>query len=253
MARIARLLVATGLLVALLPGASPAQEGGGTTGLEESCRLIRGQDTPDVPEDDVTVCRQDVWFRQATTKAGNLAAFGYDEFPTWDTEEPTASFATGSGGGYLGTSTFHQATAPWDPRGTAVFEGSFTGPIDTLAVTLYLFPSPVRYQDPVFPTDFQLMVDGEPVFEAGGVEVNMTAGGQAVKRIDFALINIHRAMEGWGVEADGDHAVRLSVVGTGLATAAALFVYDAAEVPSGMIFNIEPENLEGYTVVDAGF
>lgn len=249
MARIARLLVAAALLTALLPHMSTAQV---TEEPGESCRLIRGEDTPEIPDDDVTVCRQDVWFHQADTKVGNLAAFGHDGFPSWDTEEP-ASVATGSGAGYFGTSTFHQLTEPWDARGTAIFEGSFTGPIDTLAATLYLFPSPLSYQEPTFPTNFQLLVDGEPVFEIGGLAVAMTAGGQAVKRIDFAVIKIYEAMEGLGIEPDGEHTVRLSVVGTGLATAAALFVYDAAESPSGMIFNIEPENLDGYTVVSAWF
>lgn len=251
MARMLRTLAAVALLAGLVPGPALAQE---AEPLPEGCRLIRGAETPEDLTDDVSVCRQDVWFHQASTKAGNLAAFGQDDFPSWDGDEPTGSYTTGSGGGYLGTSAFHQTAEAWDPRGTATFEGTFTGHLDTLAVTMYLFPPAKMVEEqqtggPVpFPTDFRLLLDGEWLWETSG-DVNMVTDGQAVKRIDFALTNIYEGIESNGVTpTDGEHTLRLSVHGTGLATAGAVFVYDAAEVPSGMVFNIEPENLDDYTV-----
>lgn len=241
MARVIRILVASALL---LPLGLPA------TAQEASCRLIRGADTPDDSTDDVQVCRQDVWFHQAETKFGNAAAFDQGTFPSFDTTKPSASVTTGAGGGYLGSSTTHQNGEPFDPRLTATFDGTFTGDIDTLAATVYMFNPPEDAQDvPTFAINTRLVIDGEPVVETGGAEVKRTPAGDAVRRIDFAFTNIYPTLEAFGLNGvDREHQVRFQVQGTGLATEAALFVYDTSEVPSGLIFNIEPEHLGNYTV-----
>jgi hypothetical protein len=241
MPRIARILVASALL---LPLGLPA------TAQEASCRLIRGADTPEDPADDVQVCRQDVWFHQAENKFGNAAAFDQGSFPSFDTTKPSASVTTGAGGGYLGSSATHQNGEPFDPRLTATFDGTFTGDIDTLAATIYMFNPPEDAQDlPTFAINTRLVVDGEEIVATGGAEVKRTPDGQAARRIDFAFTNIYSTLEALGLSgADREHQVRFQVQGTGLATEAALFVYDTSEVPSGLIFNIEPENLGSYTV-----
>jgi hypothetical protein len=242
MARFARFFVALAVLVA--PGVPASAQ-------EPSCRLIRGANTPEDPTDDVQVCRQDVWFHQAETKFGNAAAFDQGSFPSFNTTKPTASVTTGAGGGYLGSSTTHQNGEPFDPRLTATFDGTFTGDIDTLAATVFMFNPPEDAQElPTFAVNTRLVIDGEPVAETGGAEVKRSPGGQAARRIDFAFTNIYQTMEALGLDgAERQHQVRFQVQGTGLATEAALFVYDTSEVPSGLIFNIEPENLGSYTVV----
>lgn len=240
MAGIRSKLAAGGLLVALV--STSAGAGG-------PCRVISGLDTPDDPSDDVSVCRQDVWFHKADPPVGNAAAYGAGAFPSWNASAPTDSVTSGAGGGYVGTSTFHQTGSPWDPQGTVVFEGTFTGDIDTLGVTLFLVV-PGKTADATLPTNIQLLVDGESVFEADDKSVVLSAGGQVAKKIDFALTNIYALLKDLNLAGPGrDHALRLSVVGTGLATGGGLWVYDTSEVPSGMVFNVAPEDLAGYTVI----
>lgn len=255
MARVVRILAAAALLLAFVPSAG-AQE--------PSCRLIRGAATPD-PADDVEVCRQDTWFSTGTGSAvneelcrrslcfvlGNGAAFGQGSFPSFDTTKPTASVTSGVGGGYLGSSATHQQGSPYDPQFTATFDGKFTGDIDNLAVTMYMFNPPEDVQSlPTYAINTRIVVDGQSILETGGNEVKRSSGGQAVKRIDFAITGLYAALKDLGLHGAGrEHQVRFQVQGTGLATEAALFVYDTTEVPSGMVFNIEPENLGGYTVI----
>ena len=242
MTRAFRLLAAGALFLALgLPA----------FGQEASCRLIRGANTPSDTTDDVQVCRQDVWFHQANTKLGNAAASGQGSFPTFNTTKPTASVTTGAGGGYVGSSATHQNGEPFDPRLTATFDGTFTGDIDTLAVTMYMFNPPEDAQSlPTYAVNARLIVDGEEVYAVGGAEVKRSPGGQAARRIDFAFTNLYDSLKSLGLTgANRQHQVRFQVQGTGLATEAAVFVYDTSEVPSGLIFNIEPENLSAYTVI----
>lgn len=244
MARFVRILAASALVLAFGPPVG-AQEA--------SCRLIRGADTPLDPTDDVEVCRQDAWFHQAQTKFGNAAAFGQGSFPSFNTTKPTASVTTGAGGGYLGSSATHQNGNPYDPQLTATFDGAFTGDFDNLAVTMYMFNPPEDAQSlPTYAVNTRVAVDGQAILESGGNEVKRSPGGQAVTRIDFAITGLYAALKDLGLNGAGrEHQVRFQVQGTGLATEAALFVYDTSEVPSGMIFNIEPENLANYTVISA--
>ena len=248
MARFARPFAAAALLLALaVPAAAhPAGEPG-------SCRLIRGAATPDDLTDDVHVCRQDVWFHANQSKLGNTGAAN-GAFPTFNATKPTASVTTGAGGGYLASSPTHQSGTPWDERLTATFDGTFTGDIDTLAVTAYFFTPPAEEAQsiPTIAINARLLVDGQPIFEAAGAEIPRKAGGQGVKRVDFAAVDLYSALKEAGLDGhDRQHNVRFQIMGTGIASEAAFFVYDTSEVPSGMVFNIEPENLGTYTVVNA--
>jgi hypothetical protein len=245
MARVIRILVASVLLLPLgVPAVAHEEAEPG------ECRLIRGANTPDDPTDDVHVCRQDVFFHQAENKFGNAAALDQDDFPSFDNVKPDESVTTGAGGGYLGSSATHQNGEPFDPKLTATFDGTFTGDMDNLAVTMYMFNPPEDAQAlPTFAVNSRLIVDGEEIAVAGGAEVKRSPGGDAVFRIDFAFVNIYSTLEAFGLNGhDREHQIRFQVQGTGLGTEAALFVYDTSEVPSGMIFNLEPEHLGSYTV-----
>jgi hypothetical protein len=245
MARFVRTLAAAALVVSFgIPAGAQ----------EASCRLVRGADTPTDPADDVQVCRQDVWYHSGAVKLGNSAA-QTGQFPTFDTTKPAGSVATGNGGGYLATSALHQGGSAFDPAGTATFDGKYTGDFDNLAVTAYLFNShDSEDAQGIFAINARILVDGQNIAETGGSQVKKSSGGNAVKRIDFAFVDLYTALEQAGLTGPGkEHQIRFQVMGTGLATEAALFVYDTTEVPSGMIFNIEPEKLADYTVVNAPF
>ncbi len=228
------------------------------------CHLARGAETADTA-DDLTVCREDVWFHEGDSKAGNLADTDYGSLPTFDTNAPEDSVAAGAGGGYAGSSLY-QLTEE-EPRAyTPTFVGEFTGDLDTLLIDMYLFaPASTLGQymneDPTgtlgtenFPwsVDLNLIVDGEPLISIGGQQLELEDGGNAVKRTRIAIVDILDAFEEAGLVGKSDaHSIQLEITGTGLASNAAIWVYDTTEAPSGMVFNIAPEDIpEGVFVHD---
>lgn len=193
--------------------------------------------------------QQQVYFRQADTKLGNAGAFGVGDLPSWSTEEP-ASVTTGSGGGYVGNIASEIALGDHTAESGPTFEGTFNGPIDTMAVDLYAFASPADTKQGV---RVQILVDGEMVHQDGeAFDVPLAPGGDAVKQLNFAVTGIHELMDLYGMNTadDAEHTVRINVVPYYVGDDA-LYVYDAAEAPSGINFNAQPEQLEGYVVVPA--
>jgi hypothetical protein len=236
MSRITSLVLASTVASILTASAALAANG--------DCRLIRGAETPDDPSDDVSVCRQDTWIHtiDPKTKVGNLAGFGAGDFPTWTTTMPGNAAGTGA---YATNSTFHQASAPQDPRGSAVFQGTYTGTIDNIAVTLYAFVPPIFTRD----LNLELTIDGEQVFVGNSV-VSMAAGGNNTQKLTFAFTNIYNFLDGAAKAGDAStrHTIKLAANGRYIVNDPAVFVYDAAEWPSGLIFNAD--SLSGYTVID---
>jgi hypothetical protein len=213
------------------------------------CRLIRGEATPDDATDDVSVCREDVWFHQAETKAGNLGATEHSGFPSWDPTAPATSVTGGAGGGYLAEWTGDFLVEEYFEETTPTFEGTFTGDLDNAAVTMYLFAA---YEAP---TDLsirtQVVVDGVQLYSSdftNGDSVTLTSGGDAVLRVDYVFTDLYDSMRAMGLHGeDREHDIRVSF--TPLEDEA-LVVYDTTEVPSGIIFNAEPEALEAYTELE---
>jgi hypothetical protein len=194
-------------------------------------------------------CTQQVWFHRAETPVGNLAGFGAGSNPTFDTTAPAASVAGGAGGGYAANGTPRQLNGESNTQVAPRFEGTFTGNLDNLAVTLFLF-APAKQMGSTFSTSGDLVVDGVEVGRFDQVEVPLTAGGQAARKIDFVLTGVSQAMADLGVATgpDVEHKVELFVSPYPLATTTAAFVYDTTEVPSGMTFNV-PGDLAGRTAI----
>ncbi len=230
------------LLAALtvLPLASTALAADG------DCRLIRGAQTPDDTTDDVSVCRQDNWIHRATAPVGNLAALGHDAFPSWNTTKPTAATTSGSGGAYVANSAFHQLVGAQDPRGSAVFQGTYTGVLDTLAIDLYAIAPAATAE-----LNIELKLGGEPVY-AASQEVSLISAGN-FQQYRFVLTNMYAAMESLSLANTPTtaHTIQLAVNGTFAINDAGAFAYDAQDVPSGLIFNLESNKMSGYTKIDA--
>ncbi len=228
---------------------------------DTDCRQVRGAETTDTA-DDLTVCREDVWFHRDGT-AGNLAETDLAGVPFFDTNAPEDSVAAGAGGGHAGLS-LHNGT--WSavgngerrPTYTPTFVGEFTGAIDSMLFDLYLFPpasmAGEASGDPStapWRIDLVLSVAGEPLLTLADVAFPLEDGGNAVKRARFAVIDIIDAFEDAGLSTTDANDVELEIVGYGLATNAAIWVYDTTEVPSGMVFNIDPVDIpEGVFVHD---
>ena len=209
------------------------------------CRAIRGAETPD-PSDDVTVCRQDNWFHQATTKLGNGVAAN-QSFPSWNSTKPTASATQGAGGGYVTNSITHQPAVAEDLRATATFVGSYTGVMDNLAVELYGFTTPVVTGE----LNIKLVVDSWTLFD-GASEVTVEPGNNQLTRFRFVFTNVYDALRGFQDPGGPGtvHALRLSVNGRYVVNDPIVFVYDTSEVPSGLVFNHEPSELGRYAKID---
>lgn len=242
MSRITRLLL---IAMAVLMASTAALAAPG------ECHLVRGADTADVA-DDVSVCQEDVWIHQADTKAGNLPAFAEPAgaFPSWDTNAPTESVQAGAGGGFLAAAPYNQNVDRTDPKAAPTFRGTFTGPLDNMGVTLYLF-APGRQIDPTQAVHLTLNIDGEMVYQTGG-EADRTPlqpAGDAVLKTDFAFTNIYNAMERAGLDTSPEavHDVELIVSQWFSVNDNAVYVYDTTEVPAGIQFNLAPKPLKVFS------
>lgn len=216
---------------------------------EESCALIRGADTTDDSSDDVTACRQDVWFHGAGLPADNLDN-AQGTFAAWDTTPPAASVTEGAGNGVLANSTLHQQSSPFDERESFVAAGTFDGAIEDLVVELYLFTPGTNVDDPQNPVvrgdysvDAQLSVDGFAVKTLADHVVTLEPAGDAVQRITFAFRGLSDTIELVG-DLEATHDVEVRVHGTAIVSDAAIIVYDTTEVPAGMVFNPPAELLD---------
>jgi hypothetical protein len=221
----ARLTVALGLAAGAVL-AAPA-------GAEATC-FTRVQDGPQF-------CTQAVWFSPSgTDKAGNLAAVGAGEYPTWTTDEPTQSVAAGAGGGYATMGAQRQLNGVSDPATGGLFKGSFTGDLDNLAVTMYLF-SPGRDSAAGWYGGVDVVVDGTTVHTADADGIPLSSGGNAVQKIDFTVDKLHAAITKAGLATGPDvvHEVELFVTSYALAGTTAVLVYGTTEAPSSMTFNVD--------------
>jgi hypothetical protein len=226
-------------LVPLMLAASAALAANG------DCRLIRGASTPD-PADDVRVCRKDTWIHQATTKFGNAPAYGIPnggtEYPSWNTTAPATSVQGGAGGGYLALAAYSQNTSRPDPKGAVTFRGTYTGNLDNIAATLYLF-SPVRQADATQAVWMRLTIDNTTIYQTGAAadRTPLSPGGDVVLKTQFAFVDLYKAMEAAGL-ATGDaasHTIELVISQWFSVNDNALYVYDTTEVPAGLVFNLD--------------
>ena len=234
-----RLLFSVALAASLATGTAFAQQSGDST-------------TEPVPTETTTeptgpvFTEQRVYFHQATTKAGNLGATDLDTLPSWDTTAP-ASVTTGSGGGYVGNIASEIALGDHTAESGPTFEGKFTGLIDTLAVDLFAFANPNDLKQGL---RVEVRVDGEIVHQdADAFDVAFKPGGQAARQLNFAITGIHDVMTAYNMNTapDAEHTVRINVVPFYVGDDA-LYVYDAAEAPSGITFNAAAEKLANYVV-----
>jgi hypothetical protein len=177
-----------------------------------------------------------VWFACGAEKVENAE----DNVATWDTEAPTASVTSGAGCGTIDL-PFMQ-TAPGNIY-DATWTGYFTGNLDTLTVELHnIYVGPGRATGKIG-TAVQLLVDGTPMFDELGHQVELNAVRSATgasEQVTFSISNI-----GYVSEAeDFEHEVTLLMHGgTALNRGPTVtdtlsgWVWDTTEVPSGITFN----------------
>lgn len=225
----------------------PAPPGGG-------CRLIRGADTVDDPTDDVSVCREDVWFHKASTRVANLAGTGHDTVPSWNTTKPASPVAE-SAGIHVNAAVYDVLVAQ-DATGRAIFKGSFTGPLDTLAFQMYLRAPVQEAEGGGWPAVAVLKVDGEVLhdnFDTAAIDIPLKEDHE-FRRMDGVFVNLYKTMADMGLDLSPTkvHDVQVEFVPWYFGDTPTAMFFDAAEVPSGLIFNLEPGSMSGFTKIEAG-
>lgn len=235
-----RLTKTTAILLAPLAVAAMAV----APGPDADCRLIRGAETPETT-DDVEVCELQTYFHRATSPVGNLGHTAADTFPSFDEIAP-ASRETGSGGVFVTPMGDAEGAEPTEP----VYEGDFTGNIDTLHVTQYLTAGYYGALGAPYPLNVSLSVDGVSIlsFNAGDTRrVPMIPVEDGLSRMDFTITNVHDALEFNGIETGDDitHTVRLRLANFFDVNGQDLFWYDAAEFASGIYFNRDASKIFG--------
>lgn len=236
-----RLLVT--LVTAALTVVAPAA--GAANG---DCRLIRGAGTPSDTTDDVSVCRQDAWIHRATTPLGNLAGVGADASPSWNTTKPDGSFQEGAGGVYATNIIARGAFGHDDKTGLMVAEGTYRGTLENIAIELYGY----TYSEATGLLNLRLDIDGVTIFEGiRAIRDDGTTLGQA-QDYRFVYTNLFRALETHGKQGDAatEHRIRVMAAGYTVGQDPILFVYDTAEQPAGLVFNLEDNERSKYTAID---
>lgn len=208
---------------------------------DPECRLIRGAATPEDPTDDVQVCRLDTWFAAGSPQLGNLAGAGQGTLPSWDATEPTGSFPS-AGGAYVTVGPGSIAD-PGNRTYEAAFSGKYTGPIDNMAVTMFI-SSPVYQGAGIgFAMDFQLSIDGQIVIPFGTeTDVPINPVNDYAGNIRFAITNVADAMEIYGMDfadPNAEHTIEMQFVNWYWGDGNSAILFDNADYPSSMVFNID--------------
>lgn len=201
--------------------------------LPENCRLVAGAET-ETPDDDREVCELRTYFHCTSEVKLHNAALIVDGLTSWDENPPQGSFQSGEGCGSVQASSL-RGSNPATLYDTG-FSGTFTGRLDNLQLELHARDIPMNGSTSADVTDLDiyLEIDGKvrlnwvPLEDIYGTP--SSTGATAAYRISFAGIGLT------GLNDDVEHTVTLTV-SRRYANAAAAFVWDAVEVPSGITFN----------------
>ena len=216
------------------------------------CRELLSYDG-EIPEPTgVTVCRQDAWFHASDQRLGNVSAT-----PSWSTAKPADAIPTG--GAAYGTMRLVDIADPGNTATAPTFTGTYTGTLDNLAVTIYttsLYTALGGSNSLIG----RLTVDGETIVTSGedaDVEVSNVPVDQHTTSMSFAFTNLANGLMGTGVanSATTKHDITVQFVNKYWGDSNFLMVYDAADYPSGLVFNLETNpddgSLPGYTEMPA--
>lgn len=209
---------------------------------------VEGEDAPDQSDhpcydaetEQLAFPEQQVFFKEGDAKVGNAA----DTPHPWDTEAP-ASVQAGAGAGQLTTSSQQGGGET-----NTVFEGTFTGCIDTMLFDVYSFDPANRSSTAADgePNDhtftIEVTIDGLPVYSNAQAQSATTYGNEAMgpnlNRISLDLGQTLDDFQAFGYVPTGEHTVTVEnapyFINTG---AAVVYAWDTAETPSGITFNGE--------------
>lgn len=206
-------------------------------------------------EDAPVFVREEAWIHATDTRITNIDA-AQGTLPSWDATKPTASQPYGAGGIYLANNLSPTMARPdHEPAMHFTTQGTFTGELDTMAVTLFAQLPWMRALPCGIDLAFDLQIDGVTILEQAyneastGIMVNQVEDD--LYNVRFAFTRLDDAMAEYGVATgpDVEHAITMNVQNFYLCQEA-VWVYDSAEAPAGMVFNGTAKELKSYTEID---
>lgn len=195
---------------------------------------------------------QKVWFRAGDTPVGTVD-YQLGSPIRWSTEAPAGPVAATLGNNY---SVFMDLVEPGMREAfTFSTEGTFVGNLETIAVDLYYAGPFAGVCD--MSLSFQVIIDGAEILMqehlAPSANLKEEAGPNRTRRVRFMFSNLHDTMNLFGVQTGPgvEHEIWLNFANF-YACNEAVWLYDSATFPSGMIFNMDPASTEArkYTTVD---
>jgi hypothetical protein len=201
--------------------------------------------------------REEAWLHATATPVTNVDA-NQGTLPAWDGTKPTASHPYGAGGVYLSNNYSSLSSIfvgeQHDPTQGFTTEGTFTGELDTMGMELYAH-LPAGQLCSTFNLAFDLRIDGETILyqeqtaPSAGLMTNHV--GDSLYSTRFVFTRLHEAMEAYGIETgpDVEHTIYLNAMNF-YACNELVWVYDSAEAPAGIVFNVTDKELRSYTKID---
>jgi hypothetical protein len=192
-------------------------------------------------------------------KLGNLGATDFGDFPTWNGIPPSQSIQGGAGGGsFAARYPFNPSGTEYDPKGSARFEGAFTGCIDTIAWDLYLLspltPEGVPPSGDWVQARVNLVIDGTHTYRApipDGPMIHASSEGPGLYHLRFVFRGLHAAMKARAAQyapLEAGHTIELAIFPQSIGEAQGAFVFDTTEAPSNLTFN--KTDLSLYSKID---
>lgn len=227
------------ILAAAMVAIAPISVAKADADAASGCREIRAA-TETAPA--MQACRLDVYAHVDESKVGNLKA------PYWDATKPTGSYSSGAGGALYHARLadyfiwqYHSAFRP-------PLSGTFSGVVDAVGVTAYLSIPGGHAHGWDYPLLAQLRIDDRVVFENEKVEIDVPLqpheASPAIHKIQFNFSNVAKRLEQLGMPVDGEHTVSVSFIAQYGGVTHTVVLYDAAEVPTGVQFNLDPAATE---------
>jgi hypothetical protein len=227
---------------------------GSAIAVEEDCRPLRPGD-----EESPIVCREPNWFHAADIPVGNVGSLQSQATPSWSTTPPSGSIQDGEGGAAVAETYLFNCFEGGDRCvNELAFEGTFTGNLDSIAVSLHS-EEPLWARCPVLDNCGQrdafrvvLKVDGHLLYDSGNytdsVPVDTTTTSQ---RRDFALTGLYDLLAAEGITHPGFvHAIRLRISPHN-SHPGVIYRYGSTDFPSGLVFNPTSDELSSYEIVNA--
>jgi hypothetical protein len=158
--------------------------------------------------------------------------------PSWNATAPTQSVQQGAGCGY-----YENLAAGGTGAFTAVWEGTFTGNLDTLTVELHRLGTT---HGATLPNRLATVVtiDGVSVFtgDANITPTESASGASSMAKFSLRRLNL-KTEDGDGTQ---ERTIRVSLDSYNETQSA--WVWDTTDVPAGITFN--PASLAGSTIVN---